>query len=212
MNYQDIINNPDYTEITSVEHEEIKPFVKNELAENQGWARAANMYQLLGILAFILGAFKAFMPFYVSRDYMYLVYLAAGIAFLFTIGIVLHELIHAIAYKIVGAKHVSFGMNIRKFLFYVQADGEVINYRQFKIIALAPAVVIGVLSVAGMAIFYNQALFYFFLAIFGLHSFCCGGDFGMLCFFQNRPDEEIVTFDMKKEGKTFFYKKSITTN
>lgn len=206
MNYKEIISNQ-YKEITSLSHYEIKPFIANEIAANQGWARIANMYQLLGIFSFILGLFKAFMPFYTSREYVSLVYLFAGIVFLFTIGIVLHELIHALAYKYIGVKKISFGMNLKKFLFYVQADGEVINYEQFKIVALAPAVVIGVLSLAGMGVFYNQPLFYSFLTIFALHSLCCSGDFGMLCFFQNRSEKEIVTFDIKSEGKTYFYER-----
>lgn len=207
MNYKEIINNPEYEEIASLRHEEVKPFIVNEIADNQGWARIANMYQLLGLLAFILGTFKAFMPFYARREYIYLVYLVAGIAFLFTVGVVLHELIHALAYRYVGAKQLSFGMNIRKFVFYVQADGEVLDYKRFRVVALAPAVVLGVLSLAGMAVFYNQPLFYFFLSILGLHSLCCTGDFGMLCFFQNREPDEVLTFDRKEEGKTYFFKR-----
>ena len=206
MNYKEITNNPQYEEIANLKHDEIKPFITDELAANQGWARIANMFQLLGIFAFILGLFKAFMPFYTGREYIYLVYLFAGVVFLFTVGVVLHELIHALAYRYVGAKNISFGLNLKKFLFYVQADGEVLNYAQFKIVALAPAIVIGFLSVAGAAVFYNQPLFYFFLSVFALHSLCCGGDFGLLCFFQNRPNDEIVTFDIKEEGKTYFYK------
>ena len=207
MDYKEILNNPEYQEIASLNHDEIKPFVINEIAENQGWARVANMYQLLGIFAFILGIFKAFIPFYTNREYIYLVSLFAGVGFLFTIGIILHELIHTLTYKYLGAKRISGGFSLKKFTFYVQADGEVFNYKQFKIVALAPATVISVLSIVGMAIFYNQPFFYFFLSIFALHSLCCGGDFGLLCFFQNRKDEEIVTFDVKSEGKTYFYKR-----
>lgn len=212
MNYKEIKDNPDYQELTTLHHDEIKSFVANEISDNQGWARIANMYQLLGMLAFILGAFKAFMPFYAKREYIYLVYFGAGIVFLFTVGIVLHELIHALAYKFVGAKNLSFGIKLKKFVFYVQADGEVLDYKQFKIVALAPTVFFTVIPLVGMLVFYNQPLFYFFLSIFGLHSLCSGGDFGMLCFFQNRADVEIVTFDLKSEAKTYFYKKELSAN
>ena len=208
MNYTEITDNPEYEKIASLTHNEIKPFIVDELAKNCGWARVANMYQALGMLAFILGAFKAFIPFYAYRESTYLIHLVAGIVFLFTIGIVLHELIHAFAYKYVGAKKISFGMKPKKFLFYVQADGEVMNYQQFKIVALSSAVVVGVLSIFGMAICYNQPLFYFFLSILSLHSLCISGDFGLLCFFQNRPNEKIVTFDIKTEEKTYFYRKT----
>lgn len=205
MTYNELLANDDYQEIASVKHTEMKDFVVSEVVENQGWARIANMYQIAGVLAFVLGGFKAFMPFFVQREAVYLWWLFFGLIFTFTVLIVLHELIHAIAYRRVGARHLSFGMELRKFLFYVQADREVLNYKQFKIVALAPVILVGLLSTLGMVIFYNQPAFYFFLPIFSFHSLFCGGDFGLLCFFQNRPDQNILTFDVKEEGKTYFY-------
>lgn len=208
LTYEEIVSNPaSYEEIAALKHKEIKEFVVKELETSKGWGRIINMYQLAGMLLFLLGTFKAFMPFYARREFIYLLYLGAGVLFTVTVLIVLHELIHALAYKYVGAKHVSFGMNLRKFIFYVQSDKDVFNYAQFKIVALAPALVIGILSLLGMIVFYNQALMYFFVSIFAFHSFFCGGDFGMLCFFQNRPDKEIYTFDLKAEGESYFYAK-----
>lgn len=207
MTTEELLQNPDFKEITALSHTEIKNFIVSEITENQGWSRIANMYQITGILAFVLGGFKAFMPFFLSRETIFLSWLGIGLVFTFTLLIVLHELIHAIAYKSVGAKKLSFGMNIRKFIFYVQADKQVINYKQFKIVALAPAVVISLLSVIGMAIFYTQPIFYFFIPIFAFHSLFCAGDFGLLCFFENRKELDIVTFDNKQEGKTYFYGK-----
>jgi len=207
MHYTEIINNPNYEKIAELHLDEIKPFVMCELADNKRFARIAIVYQLLGLLTFMFGFGKAFGAILASREYVFLVYLVAGAVFLFTFGILLHELLHALAYKYVGAKKVSFGVKLKKFLFYVQADDQVFNYKQLKTVALTPMLVIGVLSLIGIAFFYNQPLFYFFLSIFALHSFCCAGDLGMLCFFQNRPNEEIVTFDRKSEGKTYFYRK-----
>lgn len=205
MTYDELINNPRYTEIYSLSHSDIKEMVVSEVAANNGYARVANMYQLAGLLAFMLGGFKAFMPYFVQRESVYLWWLFAGLVFSFTVLIPVHELIHAAAYRYVGARKLSFGMKLRKFLFYVQADKQVLNYRQFKIVALAPVVVVGALSILGMAVFYNQPAFYFFLPVFAFHSLFCAGDFGLLCFFQNRPDQEIFTFDIKAEGKTYFY-------
>lgn len=207
MDYKEIINNPEYEEIASVKYDDIKEFVTNEIPDNQGWARVANMYQLLGIFLVILGLFKAFMPFYAARNVSFLISFGLGIVFTFTVLIILHELIHAIAYKFIGVKKISFGMNLRKFLFYVQADGSVINYKQLKIVALAPPVVITVISFIIMAIWYESHIFFFLIPVVGIHSFFSSGDFGLLCFFQNRPDRDILMFDIKEEGKTYFYAK-----
>ena len=209
VKYNDLINDTAYSEILSVNHAEIKSVVLAEIENNLGWARIANMYQITGVLAFVLGTFKAFMPFFVTREYVFLLWLGIGLLFTFSVLIALHELIHVAAYKLIGAKNLSFGFIWHKFLFFVQSDYEVLNYKQFKFIALAPAVVVGIVSFLGMIIFYNQPPFFFFLPIFAFHSIFCSGDFGLLCFFQNRPELEIVTFDVKSEGKAYFYGKKI---
>lgn len=208
MTYDDLLANGEYSEIASVNHTDIKDFIVAELVKQPLWARVANMYQIAGLLAFMLGTFKAFMPYFIQRETSYLWWLLGGIVFTFSFLIVIHELIHALAYKYVGAKYLSFGMNIRKFLFYVQADKEVLNYQQFRIVALAPAVLVAVGSILAMAILYQHEAFYFFIPIFAFHSLFCSGDFGLLSFFSNRCDQDIVTFDIKAEGKTYFYAKS----
>lgn len=209
MILNELISDSDFELLAEVKHNELKGFIVNEVEQQPLYARIANMYQMAGLLAFMIGGFRAFMPFFAHRESTFLWWLLAGVLLTFSVVIVLHELIHAAAYRFVGAKNLSFGMNLRQFMFYVQADRQVLNFKQFQIVALAPAVVISVLSLIGMAVFYTHPAFYIFIPIFGLHSFFCGGDFGLLCFFQNRSNVSIFTFDSKKEGKTYFYGKKI---
>lgn len=207
MTYNALLNNPNYTQIASVKHEDIKSFMVSEVEQQPLIVKIANLYQITGILAFVLGGFKAFMPFFTHRETVYLAWLGLGILFSFSLLIIVHELIHAAAYRLVGVKNISFGMHIRKFMFYVQADKQLVNYHQFKIVALAPAVLVGALSILGMVVFYKQPAFNFFVPIFAFHSIFTGGDFGLLSFFQNRPDQEIVSYDLKSEGRTYFFAK-----
>ena len=130
-----------------------------------------------------------------------------GILFCISGLIIIHELLHYFAYLLVGARKLSFGMNLKKFMFYVQADKQILNYNRFKVVALAPVVVVGIICIAGGFLFFEQALYYFFLTIFAIHSLFCMGDLGMLCFFENRKEDDIYTFDVKDIGKTYFYKK-----
>ena len=207
MSYEELIHNPDYKEISSVSHTDIKGLIFKEIAVNRGWSHIARIYQITGVLVFIIGCFKALLPFFKLHKTTNLIGLGWGILFTFTVLIVLHELIHAAAYRWVGATNLSFGMEWRKFLFFVQADKQVLNYNQFKIVALAPVIVVGVLSILGMVVTYHHPAFYFFLTVFAFHSLFCAGDFGLLCFFQNRFDHEILTFDSKYEKKTYFFSK-----
>ena len=206
-----IINNPAFEQIEVIEHSNLKPFLRREIIGNQGWGLIAKMYQGMGLLLVAFALVKAFAPYLRTRETISLEWMGWGVLFCITALIVIHELLHAIAYLIVGARKLSFGMNLKKFMFYVQADKQVLNYKQFMLVALAPAVVVGLVSLAGAIYFYGQPLYYFFLVLFGLHGLFCGGDFGLLCFFENRKEEEIYTFDVKSEGKTYFYKRKQIT-
>ena len=207
MNYSEFITDPGYEKIEELEHSNLKPFLRREIAGNQGWGMIAKMYQGMGLLLIGFALIKAFASYMTHKETESLAGLGLGVLFSFTVLIVLHELLHAIAYLVVGARRLSFGMNLKKFLFFVQADKKVLNYKQFMIVALVPAVLVGVVSLAGAIFYYGQPLYYFFMVIFGLHGLFCSGDFGLLCFFENRKEDEIYTFDVKKERKTYFYKK-----
>lgn len=207
MTIQELKSNSDYIQIAKIQHGEMKNFLIAEIEKQPKWAKIANMYQIGGFLAFIIGTFKAFLPLFANKGAENLHWLGMGIVFCFSLLIILHELIHAAAYLMIGARKLSFGMILKKFIFYVQADKQVINYTKFKIVALAPVISIAIVTIVGMLIFYNQPPFYFFLTIFGLHSIFCGGDFGLLCFFENRKNKHIVTFDDKDENSTYFFGK-----
>lgn len=207
MTYEELINNTDYEKLDSFSHKNIKHVVMKEMGDGGSWASVSNIYQIIGLIAILYGSVRVFLPFFKHGNFNDLVGFAGGILFSVTLLIVLHELIHAFAYKLIGAKKLSFGMRLRKFLFFVLADRQVFSFRQFKKVALAPAVIIGLLCIIGMIFTFNQPMFYFFLSIFGIHSLFSGGDFGLLAYFENRKDREILTFDVKEEGKTYFYVK-----
>ncbi len=142
MLYTELIDNPRYKLLDELSHDEMKSFILAEMVRKPLYARIISWYQVVGVLTFLAGTFLAFLPVFTKRESVYLWWLLAGIVFSFTVFVLLHELIHAAAYRYVGAKNISFGMYLRKFMFYVQADRQVLNYKQFRIVALAPAVVI----------------------------------------------------------------------
>lgn len=193
--------------IEVLEHSQMKNFIKRELAGNQGWGLIGKMYQGMGLLLFGFTLIKAFAPFMRNGETQMLEWMGWGLLFCFSGLIVIHELLHFFAYLAVGARKLSFGMKLKQFIFYVQADKQVLNYNQFKVVALAPVVVVAVVSIAGAIIWFEQPLYYFFLTVLAVHSLFCVGDLAMLCYFENRSEDKIYTFDGKEEGKTYYYKK-----
>ena len=136
MKPETLINNNNFEKIEEIAHNNLKPFLRREITGNQGWGLIAKMYQAMGLLLVGFALVKAFAPYVTLRETASLEGLGMGVLFTFTVLIVLHELLHAIAYLLVGARKLSFGMNLKKFLFYVQADKQVLNYKKFMIVAL----------------------------------------------------------------------------
>lgn len=207
MTYEELIHNPNYEKLDVFSHKSMRHVLMKESGDGGVWSRVSNMYQVLSTLAFIMGGVKAFIPFIKKGDLENLMTLSLGVLFSATLLIVFHELIHAAAYRFVGAKNLSFKAYPKKFIFYVLADKQVLSFKQFRIVALAPVVSVAIIAFLGMVFSYNQPMFYFYLSIFSVHSLFCGGDFGMLSYFENRKGKDILTFDIKEEGKTYFYAK-----
>jgi hypothetical protein len=123
-----------------------------------------------------------------------------------------HEFLHALAYKIVGAKKVSFYLNFRKMYFAAISDKSVINLGEFKIVALTPFLFVMVVSL--FLIFQVNEYWVFTILLFLLlHNVFCGGDFSLLNFMQTKKETRIVTFDDKEKSETYFYiKKEVDKN
>ncbi|MFN7118764.1 MAG: DUF3267 domain-containing protein [Saprospiraceae bacterium] len=129
-----------------------------------------------------------------------------GFAASLTLLIPIHEAIHGLAYKIAGAPKVSFGGNLRKFYFYAVADRFVAGAREFRLVALAPFVVI---SFTGTIILIFSPIFFQWLlwGVLLLHTGACAGDFAMLAFYARLSNDKIFTFDDVKAQKAYFFQK-----
>ena len=114
-------------------------------------------------------------------------------------------MLHALAYLFTGSRKISFGYILKKFVFYALADRQVIGSRAFHIVALTPLIVVKLVSLFGIIIFYNTPMFYFLLTVMCLHSLFCAGDIAMLAFYNLHRGKEIYNYDIRSEGKTYFY-------
>jgi len=131
------------------------------------------------------------------------IYICYGFAIAFLL-IPLHEIIHGLAYKHVGAKNTAYDVDWKSLIFMATADRFVANRKEFRLVALAPFVLITLLL---LIIFpFCNALWQF--AILGslfLHTSACAGDFGLLSFFHAHRDKEIVTYDDVPNKVAYFY-------
>lgn len=177
----------------------IKPYMEkpNRFARFYKWSLALLFLLAMGVAGFVVGSGKF--------SFQMLNYFLIGIALVIFL-IPIHEIIHGIAYKIVGAPSVQYGVVWKQAVFYAMADRHVISFSAFLLVALAPFVVINTLLLIGIFVlpaYWPCASFSMLL----FHTLFTGGDFALLSFFQEHRHLDMLTYDERASGKTFFYAK-----
>lgn len=201
---KDLIGNDDFELLAEVDHQHIKQFIFEQIVQEKHLIRLYSAYQIGMIALFIFLLVKAGL-LYFREIVQPIEVIGLSILFAFTGLIVLHELLHAVAYRMMGARKITFGAIWRKFIFYAAADQQVIDYRSFKIVAYAPLVVVKVTCIILTICFWNSPGAYFSISLMCIHSLFCAGDIAMLAFYKLHPDKEIYNFDDLSQKKTFFY-------
>ena len=200
----DLQNNNEFELLAEVSHQKLREFVVEQIIEEKYIIRIYSVYQVLMMVLFIFLLTRSIMLVFKGFSEP-IISMGLALLFSFSILIVIHELLHAVAYLLSGAKKISFGVILKKFVFYALADQQVIESRAFHFVALMPFVVIKLICLTGTIVFYNQSWMYFFLSVMCLHSLFCAGDLAMLAFYNLHQGKEIYNYDNRSEGKTYFY-------
>jgi len=206
---EDLQNENEYELLTEVSHQHLREFVMELVSKGKTIIKIYSVYQAFMILIFFYLLTKGIV-LCIKGNQTLLIQVGLSMLFSMTLLIVIHELLHALAYLATGARRISFGGNLKKFIFYAMADRQVIAPRAFHIVAVTPFVIVKILCIIGMVHFYNEPMMYFFLSLMCLHSLFCAGDIAMLSFYRLYPEKEIYNFDNKSEGKTYFYARNKT--
>jgi hypothetical protein len=155
---------------------------------------------LFGIISFFL-----FQYFQNGEFLAELKWLGGSILFSLTILVVLHELLHALAFILLGKRDIGFGAQMRKFMFYAEANRQVLNRKQMLIVAFAPIVVIGLASILVTALTFPNPFSMFGLGVFAIHFSFCSGDIAIASYFLRETG--LYTYDDRSKNTTFYYKK-----
>ncbi len=204
---EDLQNNSDYELLAEVSHQKLREFVVEQIVQEKYIIRIYSVYQIVLMLIFVFSLTRGIVL--AIKGYPELI-ASVGLAslFSFTALVVVHELLHALAYLLTGSRHISFGAIPKKFIFYALADREVIAPLAFHVVALMPFVVVKLVCLSGILYFWNSQTMYFFLTVMCLHSLFCAGDIAMLAFYHLHRGKKIYNFDNRSEGKTYFYSRN----
>jgi hypothetical protein len=179
-----------------LKHSEILPFVQTYLKK-----RTLAAYFYIAINLFLI----ALMTYHAVRSPIPFSNAVAN----FGLGIILsliliplHEAIHGIAYKLLGAGQVKYRANFRKFIFYAMADKFIVTSNQFRFVALAPFAVIT--SCVVIALFFaSESASFYLLGVLLFHTAACSGDFGLMSYVDSQS-KRMITYDDEQLGESYF--------
>jgi hypothetical protein len=183
-------------------HAELVPFLQEAMKKK---SMVLISFYVVNILLIGIAGFMMTIDFK-QPDYSLasrLAHLGYGIALSFLL-IPIHEYLHVLAYRYLGAKHTAVKSNWKKLYFIAVADRFVANRKEFAIVALIPFIVINsclllaFLSVGGDWVFTILGLLIF-------HTTACSGDFALLNYFQVNKKIDLVTYDDVNKQVTYFY-------
>jgi hypothetical protein len=197
-------NDSEFELLAEVSHQKLREFVVAQISEEKVLIRIYSIYQVLMMMLFVFIVTRSTIMAFKGQP-LPLEIIGLTIIFSFSLLVIIHELLHAAAYLLTGARNISFGYNLRKFIFYALADKQVIGTKSFHVVALAPFVVVKLIGIMGAILVFKEPGMYFFLSVMCLHSLFCAGDMAMLAFYRLNHGKEIFNFDNRSEGKTYFY-------
>ncbi len=200
---EQIQNEELYIKILELNFDDMIPFVLSNIKKKGLMSRlffGVNVFGLFSIGAIsIWGIYTGWIPWF-----GFIIQLLLGILAGSIIVIPFHELLHGLAYKILGAKKIKFGANLQQFFFFVSADRFLINRRELCFLALLP---FGVLNLALLMVVLLWLPHYTILFGFLLlsHNLMCIGDFAITNYVMNEKGE-VFTYDEPENKKSYFYK------
>lgn len=205
---QELQNNDDFELIAELSHSQIKDFIINQISEGGRIIKIYMIYQALMILIGIFFLTRSLVLAF-GGNVSPLLFTLTGLLITLSLLIIIHELLHGLALILAGARRVNFGAYPRKFIFYAEADRQVLNRRQFTFVALTPLFAVKIISLAAIIMYADHPFFYLPVFLMSAHSLFCAGDIGILSLFYRYRDSEIYSYDVKAEKKSYFYRKKI---
>lgn len=198
-------NDPLFRKILEMDFSEMTPFVLNNI---RGREMMAVLFMVLNL------ATLGFIIFYViwgltgDRFDGGKVFwqMAAGVLAGSILIIPPHEILHGLAYRLLGARQIRFGVDFQQFIFFVTADRFPISRNELRFLAMTPFAVINAIVITLTATLFSEwALFSATLLL--SHNIMCIGDFALTSY-ANKCTGELYTYDEIENKKSYFYEKN----
>lgn len=123
----------------------------------------------------------------------------------FLLLVPLHEVIHALTYKLCGAQDIRWSYSLKSFAVYVIAHHFVAGRQAFFWVAVAPTFTINALLIAGCFALPDYRMLC--LSALFFHTGGTVGDWALVNYFYLRQGDDLYTYDDADFSKSYFYRR-----
>ena len=196
------LSTAEYTLLAEMHHSSLVEFIMEYFFRRHTWVVWAHHAMSVATIAAVVLVITA-------QEVEPLAAIAAFVLALVALLVVIlpvHELLHAAAYRLAGARDIRWDYSMKMAAVWVVAHRFVATTRVFVFVALAPFVINAAL-IAGAILFPKYAIFLVFLLMWHLHGAI--GDWSLLNFIWIHRRRGFWTFDDADAGKSYFYGRTV---
>ena len=194
----DLQNNPAFVLLTTLPHKAAAPFVAEYYQRSRTpFVFAHYALSAAVLIAWILSALSGGLS---AESFI----ITAGLAVAGSIVLVpLHEAIHGLAYRLLGARDVRFALSLRKLYAYAIANQFVVDSREFVFVALLPLALVSVCLVLAAAALEPYRVFCLGLLFF--HMAGTSGDWASVNYLRLHRAQAVYAYDDAGRRESYFY-------
>lgn len=191
-----------YRLFETLSFDELPNWLKAQLKKKTAASRWFLVFNVLFSLFFFgLASYYYHTELFQVRKLISFFFLGFAASFLL---IPIHEYLHVFAYRQLGCTSTRISADWKRFMFLAEAHLFVVNYQEFRKVALTPFMVIssGLLLAS---LWVSPATQLLLLSTNLVHATFCAGDFGLISYFQSVGTKQLLTFDDSEKRQTEFW-------
>jgi hypothetical protein len=196
----DLQNENRFQMLVVLGHDDITPFVGEYYWKRRNWLILSHYLITLAALATWV-----FVGVTEGSDLLHWLIVLGAAVLAFILLVPVHEAIHGIVYRLLGAKDIRFSVSLREFYAYAIANQFVADWHELTWIALAPFIILNLALIVASIIFPDYS--FFLLGVLLIHVGGTSGDWAILNFFWVNRDKNVYTYDDADKRKSYFFQK-----
>jgi hypothetical protein len=196
-------SDPAYQLVNTLGFQEMVPFVKTQIKKRGLFSWLYFTVNLAMLALILLISIKGLADQSMTWKKVIL-HTISGIVAGSLLIIPIHELLHGLAYRILGARKIIFGADLEQLIFFVTANSYPVSGKQVHLLTMTPFMIINFVTiVATVYIFPDGILFSAFFLL--SHNIMCIGDFAISGYVASIAGK-VYTFDEPESKISYFYK------